>query len=96
MKSVDVEKLALLARIKLTSQEEKKLQKEFEAILNYVSILKKNDVTGIGDQEAGRTTELENITREDTNGNKQGEFSDDLLKSAPSVEDGYIKVKHIL
>lgn len=96
MNSVDVEKLAILARIKFSFQEKEKLQKEFEAILNYVSILKKIDVSGVSDQEAGRTTELENITREDTNGNKPGEFSDDLLKSAPSVEDGYIKVKHIL
>lgn len=103
MKSVDVEKLAILARIELTSKEKKRLQKEFEAVLNYVSILKKIDVGGVSDQEAGRTTESENIMREDADGNKPGEFSADLIKGglpagrqAPSVEGGYIKVKHIL
>lgn len=92
----NVERLALLARIKLTSQEKEKLQKEFEAVLNYVSILKKIDVGGVSNQEAGRTTESENIMREDADGNKPGEFSADLIREASSVEDGYIKVKHIL
>lgn len=93
---VDIEKLALLARIKLAPKEKKKLQKEFEEILNYVSKLKEIDIKGIGDKEASETINLENVMRDDENFHKAGEFSEDLLKEAPSIEKGYIKVKHIL
>lgn len=100
---VDIERLALLARVKLKSQEKSKLQKEFEDILDYISKLKEADISRIGDKEIGKTTELENITRDDENPHEAGKFSEDLLKEglpagrqAPSVENGYVKVKHIL
>lgn len=93
---LDIEKLSVLARIKLDASEKRKLRDEFAAILDYISTLKKADISSISDIEAGRTTELENIMREDEAENKPGEFSEDLLKSAPSVENGYIKVKKIL
>lgn len=93
---VDIEKLALLARIKLTPKEKNKLQKEFEDILDYISKLKETDISKIDDKEIGKTTELENIMRNDENPHEAGEFSEDLLKEAPSVENGYVKVKHIL
>ncbi len=93
---VDVEKLALLARIKLGSKEKETLQKEFEAILDYISKLKEVDVSGTGDREASRTTELENVMREDEKSHEPGEFSDDLLNVAPAVEKGYVKVKRVL
>lgn len=91
-----LEKLALLARIKLAPKEKEKLQKEFEAILNYVSKLKEVDVEGIGDKEASETINLENVMRDDENFHKAGEFSEDLLKEMPRAEKGYAKVKHIL
>ena len=90
---MDVEKLALLARIKLDSQEKDKLQKEFEGILDYVSKLKEMNVGDVGAAEAGAG---KNVFRGDENPHKPGEFSEDLLKEAPLVEKGYIKVKHIL
>jgi aspartyl-tRNA(Asn)/glutamyl-tRNA(Gln) amidotransferase subunit C len=93
---VDVEKLALLARIKLTPQEKEKPEKDFKNILDYVSRLKKVDVRNISDRDAGKTVDLENITREDSNGYEPGAFSEKLLKEAPLVEKGYVKVKHIL
>ena len=93
---LDIEKLALLARIKLASKEKEKLQKEFEAILDYVSKLKEIDIEGIGDKEASETINLENVMRDDENFHKAGEFSEDLLKEMPRAEKGYAKVKHIL
>lgn len=88
---INVEKLALLARIKLTPTEKEKLQKEFEDILNYVSQLKKVDVRGVEEDE-----KINNVMREDEKQNEPGDFSEKLLKSAPFVEKGYVKVKHIL
>lgn len=93
---VDIDKLALLARIKLTSEEKEKFQKEFGAILGYVSKLKEADVKNMDDEKTGIIDGLENIMREDENHYKAGEFSEDLLKQAPLVEKGYVKVKHIL
>ncbi len=93
---IDIDKLALLARIKLDSKEKGNLQKEFEDILNYISKLKKVDIKDIDEGEAGKTTELENIMREDEESHKAGEFSKDLLKEAPSTEKNFIKVKRIL
>ncbi|MEK7575965.1 MAG: Asp-tRNA(Asn)/Glu-tRNA(Gln) amidotransferase subunit GatC [Patescibacteria group bacterium] len=93
---IDIDKLALLARIKLDSKEKKSLQKEFEDILNYVSKLKETDIKDIDEKEAGKTIEFENVMREDENPHKAGEFSKDLLKEAPSIEKNFIKVKRIL
>ena len=93
---LDVEKLALLARIKLSPQEKEKIQKEFKKILDYFSKLKKADVRGMTDKEAGKTVDLKNVVREDSDGYEAGKFSEQLLKEVPSVEKGYVKVKHIL
>ncbi|NOY35925.1 MAG: Asp-tRNA(Asn)/Glu-tRNA(Gln) amidotransferase subunit GatC [bacterium] len=92
---VDIEKLALLARIKLESEEKEKLQKEFGEILDYISELKEADVSGV-EEETGNAAGIENVLREDDESHEAGEFSEDLLKNAPEVENGYIKVKHIL
>jgi len=92
---VDIEKLALLARIKLESGEKEKLQKEFGAILDYVSELKEADISGV-EEEAENAAGVENILREDDESHEPGEFSEGLLKNAPEVENGHVKVKHIL
>lgn len=92
---IDIEKLALLARIKLTPTEEKKISGEFKDILDYISQLKKIDMRIADGNGASRTTELENVMREDANPNEPGCFSDILMKEAPSIKKGYIKVKHI-
>ncbi|MFH0936667.1 MAG: Asp-tRNA(Asn)/Glu-tRNA(Gln) amidotransferase subunit GatC [Candidatus Daviesbacteria bacterium] len=87
---IDIEKLALLARIKLTPQEKEKLQKEFEAILDYISQLKEVDISKIDEKESGKTTELENVMREDESSCLP------VGGHVPEKENNYIKVKHIL
>lgn len=93
---VDIDKLALLARIKLSSEEKAKFQKEFGAILGYVSKLKKIDVSGISDVEASQTTDIKNIMREDGEKIVAESFSEELMKEVPSIENGFVKVSHIL
>lgn len=93
---VDVKKLALLARIKISEKEEESLKKEFEKILNYVSKLERADISSLGDVDINQTTGLTNQTREDVGGYAAGEFAEDLLKGAPAVENNYVKVKRIL
>lgn len=92
---LDIEKLALLARIKLSHSEKESLEKEFKAILDYVSELKKADISGIDDMEGNRTIDLQNIMRKDENSYEPGEFSAELMKEAPATKDGYVEVKHV-
>jgi len=93
---VDIEKLALLARIKLGSDEKEKLQKEFEDVLSYISKLTELDVEEMDDKQVFNASGLENVGREDRPTNEPGEFTDSLLKEAPFAEKGYVKVKHAL
>jgi aspartyl-tRNA(Asn)/glutamyl-tRNA(Gln) amidotransferase subunit C len=90
---LDIERLALLARIRLTPTEKEKLQKEFGDILDYIAQLKNADIRGAEEEIGG--TNLKNIVREDNNANEPGQFSEKLLKEASSTERNYIKVKHI-
>jgi len=90
---MEIEKLAKLARINLSSGEKEKLQKEFEAILNYISALKEAD-TGDGKNGFSKRETL-NIMRSDENAHEMGKFTKDLLEGAPFSENGYIKVKHV-
>jgi aspartyl-tRNA(Asn)/glutamyl-tRNA(Gln) amidotransferase subunit C len=77
----EVKKLAMLARIELTPKEEKELQKDLGAILDYVSKLK-NAPT----KEAGTFKTLANVFRED-----------EPVADESDVEKGkHVKVKHIL
>ncbi len=92
---MDVTKLAALARIKLTEEEEKELSKEFSAILKYVDQIK---AVNIEDeiQYGTEKTDLINVMREDDESNLSGEMTDKLLDLAPERSGDYIKVKKIL
>jgi len=85
--------LAKLARINLSSGEKEKLQKEFEAILKYISALKEADTDDRENDFSKRETF--NATRLDANFHQAGEFSKDLLEGIPFSENGYVKVKHV-
>ena len=104
---MEIEKLAKLARINLSSGEKEKLQKEFEAILNYISALKEADT---GDWENGFSKrETLNTMRLDENAHEMGKFTKELLEGLPALptgqaggeagvpfsENGYVKVKHV-
>lgn len=91
---IDIKQLSKLARIKLDAGEEKKLQKEFEGILNYVSKLKKADLSALVSGE-NIISEARNMVREDDKGHAKGEFKKELLEKAPIVEKNYVKVKRV-
>ena len=88
-----IEKLTKLARINLSSEEKGKLQKEFEAILKYISALKEAD-TGDGENGFSKRETL-NVMRLDENVHEMGKFTKDLLEGVPFSENGYVKVKHV-
>jgi len=100
---IDIEKLALLARIKLVPDEKERIQNEFEEILGYISKLQnlsrsagEADIDEESVDKTAKISGVENITREDDDPHQVGAFSKDLLKVAPTNEKGYVKVKQIL
>jgi aspartyl-tRNA(Asn)/glutamyl-tRNA(Gln) amidotransferase subunit C len=90
----DIEHLAKLSRIELTSSDMEGLTKDIEAILGYVDQLKEVDV----DLDVQRLSgdENRNVLREDGDPHESGIYTDEILREAPSVEEGFVKVKNIL
>ena len=91
MTTEEIQKLALLARIDITESEAAGFQKDFEVILGYVDQISSVDV----DTDDSRQ-ELVNVMREDVEPYEPGQFTEDILANAPSVQDGFIKVQKIL
>ena len=89
--SEDVKHLADLSRMEISEVETEHLTAEIDAILGYVGQIMKSQ----GDS-APVLPPLRNVMREDLPENKPGEYSEAILKNAPSREGDYIKVKKIL
>ena len=88
----EVQKIAKLARLELTDEEIKKMQKDLSSILDYFEILKKiTQVTEITKESTGI-----DIIRADETIERPTNLADTLVQSAPDKKDKYIKVKAIL
>ena len=88
----EVEHIAGLARLELTEEEIKKMQKDLSEILDYFNVLKKapkprESVKAVGDLRA---------TRKDEVRQKDSDLAEKLVAAAPDKKDDYIKVKTIL
>jgi aspartyl-tRNA(Asn)/glutamyl-tRNA(Gln) amidotransferase subunit C len=83
--------LANLARIDLTSDEEKRFLGELQNIVHHVAELQGVDTEGVAPMNGGGN--LENIFRDDTEriGTNQGEGPDQF----PNKENGFLKVPPI-
>lgn len=89
----DVLKLARLARLTLSDDEIDEFTDEISAILQYAEQLQRVDVEGVA--PTYQVTGLTNVMRQDTI-KDYGYNTSDLLKNAPEVEDGHIKVKRMV
>lgn len=89
----DILKLARLARLHLNDDEIEKFRDEISAILGYVQQLQKTDTKGV--EPTYQVTGLKNVTRPDEI-RGYGATAKELLKNAPDIEKGHIKVKRIL
>jgi aspartyl-tRNA(Asn)/glutamyl-tRNA(Gln) amidotransferase subunit C len=87
-----VRKVALLARLDLSPEEEQQFTGQLSDILDYVEQLKQLDTDSV--EPTTRAIELHNITRPDT----LTPFADRdaLLDCAPDREDDFFKVPKIL
>ena len=93
-----VQHIARLARLKLTTEEEERYAGQLTEILNYVEVLKELDTKGV--PETSQVTGLSNVTREDEEGRlgyAEEATADELLEcSALPKVDHQIRIKRIL
>ena len=94
IKKEEVEHIAELARLELSSAEIKKMQKEMQGILGYVEQLQAVDVSKIG--SGFEAVDLKNVMREDKAQSKEGAVVRVMLEQAPEREGDYCKVKKVL
>jgi len=87
----DIEKLAGLARIAVGEEEKKKLQKDLESILGYISELKSAPVPDGYEEEYY----VKNVMRDDQVHFNSGDFTEEILAESPNRADNYFKVKKI-
>ncbi|MGB8815629.1 MAG: Asp-tRNA(Asn)/Glu-tRNA(Gln) amidotransferase subunit GatC [Minisyncoccia bacterium] len=89
----DIEKLATLARIKLTDEEKVTFLKEIDPILGYVAQLKEVSEKISNTKKVG---EHRNIIRSDENMAESGFYTEVVVAEMPESEGNYLKVKKIL
>ena len=90
----EIIKLAELSRLALSEEEMAHLGKDLSSIVEYISVLQKLDIKGIGEQTVPYS-KLKNVMREDVNPHAPGQFTEDILANAPRREGDYIAVKPI-
>lgn len=90
-----IEHILKLARLKVSTQEKRELEKDFSSILDFVRKLQTLDIRKIKPMKYPVT--LQNIMREDKPKRKeQRAKSKKLLNLSPRAKEGYIKVKQVL
>ena len=87
-----IEKVAELARLNLKPEEKAKLEKEREAILQYVQSLSKIDTSKV--DATSHVLNLENVYRKDEV--KSSQVRDEALQHAPLSEGKFFKVPKVV
>ena len=88
-----VRKVALLARLELTAEEEEQFTTQLGSILEYFEQLSELDVTNV--QPTTRAIDVSNVTRPDETLQSHAERQA-ILSSAPEQEGDFFKVPQIL
>ena len=88
----EIEHVANLARLNLTSQEKQKMTKELAEIINFADKLNELDTQGV--EPTAHVLQITNIYREDEV--RPSYDREDILANAPTVEDGCIKVPKVM
>ena len=84
----EVKKIAHLARIELTPEEEKRHAETISTVLDFVNTLNEIDTEGV--EPTAQVTGLEDVVREDVV--KNSEIKKELLAQMPQVSAGLLKV----
>lgn len=87
-----VEEIAGLARLALTTEEKKRFGKQLSAILEYATMLDKLDTSGV--PPTANVTGLEGVLREDRV--EASLAQEEALANAPKQKDGFFVVPAVL
>ncbi|MBI3386045.1 Asp-tRNA(Asn)/Glu-tRNA(Gln) amidotransferase subunit GatC [Candidatus Gottesmanbacteria bacterium] len=90
----DVKKIAILAHIPVTKQEEKTLADGFSQTISVIDKLTKVDVKNI--EPTSQVTGLENVFREDEVEVERMFTQDQALSNANATHNGFFKVDRVL
>jgi aspartyl-tRNA(Asn)/glutamyl-tRNA(Gln) amidotransferase subunit C len=88
----EVQQIAMLARLRLTPEEEERLTEQLDNILRYMGKLNQLDTSGI--EPFGHTVEVINPMREDIVTNQAN--AEALLANAPAKENTFLQVPKII
>lgn len=89
-----VRRIADLARIELSKEEEKKYAEDLSAVLSYIDQLDEADTKNI--PATNQVTGLVNIVREDIIESCDEETRKKIIEAFPLKDGDYIKVKAVL
>ncbi|MBU1327268.1 Asp-tRNA(Asn)/Glu-tRNA(Gln) amidotransferase subunit GatC [Patescibacteria group bacterium] len=88
---LDVDYVARLANLPLTLSQRKKFAGQLSQVLEYVSQIQKQDISGV--TETAQVSGQENVMREDEV--KPGLTQEEALANAPSVHNGFFRVNYV-
>lgn len=88
----DIDNLAELSRLELSTEEKAGYAKDLSNILAYIDDIKKIDVTGVSIVDEA----VVNTMREDVVTRVTSEYTDLLVQAAADNDGVYIKVKKVL
>jgi len=96
MPDINVKKIAGLARLGLDKNEEKRFEKDLSSILDFVAKLDEAETENI--EPTAHVTGALNVLRPDETDLlcQDRQIREQILKNAPSRENGYYKVKRVL
>ncbi|OGG87528.1 asparaginyl/glutamyl-tRNA amidotransferase subunit C [Candidatus Kuenenbacteria bacterium RIFCSPHIGHO2_02_FULL_39_13] len=89
-----IEHIAQLARIELTTEEKQKFTKDLGDILDYFEKLKRLETTGI--EPTSQIIGLKNISRADETVGCPEDVQKNILANAPNSSGRFIKVNKIM
>ena len=89
----DVEHVAKLSQLKLTSAETTKFQKQLSKVIDYVDELSEVDTSGV--EPTSQTTGLTNVLREDKLDPKQGLTVEEALSGTEKSHNNYFVVPYV-
>jgi aspartyl-tRNA(Asn)/glutamyl-tRNA(Gln) amidotransferase subunit C len=87
----DVQKVALLARLRLDDEEAVRMQQQLSSILDYMTMLQEVEVTDV--PPTAQVTDVVNVLRPDDV--RPSLPADEALANAPAREGDYFKVKPV-
>ncbi len=90
----EIEKLALLSRLTLSSEEKERMRSECDSILGYIATIQK--VSATSTERTRSIVATVNVMRDDGSPHESGIHTEALVSAAPRREGNYIKVKKIL